>query len=321
MCIRDRFKPEVVRVHAEALLAGLGHAVSDRSSTARKMMANAAALVGRLSSTGMANLVQSHLEKYGDGSQLEQAESASQLFEELTLHAQDSLNQHLPGVVSVAFVAQHSGAKAVQKSWKIVWEENTGSLEGALRAHSDEMVGFMVRCLGSDSYQVRTQAAAALTRAANASNAGILLEPCLDELLPAILKVCSGPHFEGILSCLSGLGKLLATCSAHMDEPQRQLALTTILQAVEITKHGVSHQLAALTALSVAVSSRSLGSQSGQAVMRSILALLQNWLQGTEGGAAEADSPTVTTSTVADLITQAIEAGATASLWSSSAQS
>ena len=37
---------------------------------------------------------------------------------------------------------------------KYVWEENIGSLEGALRLYGENMLRFVVQCLGSETYEV-----------------------------------------------------------------------------------------------------------------------------------------------------------------------
>ena len=122
-----------------------------------------------------------------------------------------------------------------------------------------------MQSLSSEHYEIRGQAASAISEATTAAGADVLLEPMLPTLLPPLLAVSSGAFFDGQQKCWCALAKLVAAAGKSMNSAEQESCAAALVAASAITKQGSQVQLEALVALTDATSVLDLGAEAAKA--------------------------------------------------------
>ena len=111
----------------------------------------------------------------------------------------------------------------------------------------------------------------ALGMISSGSASSALLEEHLGTVLPVVLEVSKGPHFEGQHQCLFALSKLLKAAHESMQPEQSNQCVAVLLKHCAVSKQGKEKQLASLEALSDAMSIADLGSANAQVLFQAAL--------------------------------------------------
>lgn len=255
--------PQDLSPYTGKLLAAFLHGLNDRNATIRK--ANATA-IGHLVRVAKDSSVEKLIEKLktwyleSEGSNTRNACSVT--LHAISQHSPDCLRRHANLAMPLAFFAMHEelkkeeeGRKADESSeWEDVWNEVTPGTEGGIRLYLPEIVDLLSASIQSPGWSVKAQSARAMATVAQKLG-GQLGQPCLGQILSALLEALNGRTWEGKEAVLNAVCTVCTSCRDEIlkfnSQTTKELSIDQILTVVlrECGKEQPVYKMAAMKCL------------------------------------------------------------------------